>query len=205
MNKENYLKDISEIKELMNKSSKFISLSGLSGIMAGIYALLGAGYAYWLVSKSPNKEVIINSDLFYSIITILLIVLVVSVTTSVFLTSKKAKKENVHISQTPSKSLLVNFSVPLFTGGIFLLFMYNKQEYAITGALMLIFYGLALVNASKNTVFDWKNLGYVEIFLGLLSVIFPKNAFWFWVLGFGVLHIIYGVIMYFKHEKNASL
>lgn len=201
MNKTDYLKDISEIKNLMTKSSLFISLSGVSGIMAGIYALIGAGYAYWLNSKNTETVLSIDSEVFYLIRLTLLTVLILSVSTTLLLTSRKAKKTNEKVWDTTSKKMLLNFLIPLIAGGIYILATHTKQEFAYTGALMLLFYGLALVNASKHTIYDWKNLGYVEISLGLLSAVFTNYAFWFWVIGFGVLHIIYGTIMYFKHEN----
>ena len=40
-NETDYLRDIGEIRSLMERSSKFISLSGWAGIFAGIYALAG--------------------------------------------------------------------------------------------------------------------------------------------------------------------
>ncbi len=49
MEDKNYLQDLKEIKELMNKSTQFISLSGLSGVLAGIYALIGAVYVHTLI------------------------------------------------------------------------------------------------------------------------------------------------------------
>ena len=62
---------------------------------------------------------------------------------------------------------------------------------------MLIFYGMALVNASKYTLGNVRYLGLAEIVLGLLCAALPGYGFWFWVIGFGVLHIVYGSLIYF--------
>ncbi|TMM29520.1 hypothetical protein FDT66_10370 [Polaribacter aestuariivivens] len=201
MSSEDYLKDISEIKNLMNKSSKFISLSGLSGILAGIYALIGAGFAYWLVAQSENGILILDEKVFRFIIIDLILVGVFSIGTAIYLTTKKAKKNNQKIWDSLTRRLLTSFIVPLLAGGIYILIILNQQRYGQTAALMLLFYGLALLSASKYTLGDVKYLGYTQIIIGLICALFPGYGFWFWVLGFGIMHIVYGAVMYFKYDK----
>lgn len=201
MSSEDYLKDISEIKNLMNKSSRFISLSGLSGVMAGIYALLGAAYAYWLVTSSDRGYLILDGEIFRLIIIDLFLVAFLGIITGIILTTRKAKKEGRPIWDATSKRLVINFLIPLIAGGLYTLIILMQHKYGQTGALMLLFYGLALVNASKYTYGDIKYLGYVEIILGLICAYFPGYGFWLWVIGFGVMHIVYGTLMYFKYEK----
>ncbi|WP_026775290.1 hypothetical protein [Polaribacter sp. Hel_I_88] len=202
MSQEDYLRDISEIKTLMNKSSRFISLSGLSGILAGIYALIGAAFAYWLVSNSGREYLILDGKVFRLIILDLIVITVLSIGTAIFLTTKKAKKNNEKIWDSLTKRLLTSFIVPLLAGGIYIIIILSNQKYGQTGALMLLFYGLALLNASKYTLGDIKYLGYTQIVLGLISALYPGYGFWFWVIGFGFMHIIYGAIMYFKYDKK---
>ncbi|MBS9462929.1 hypothetical protein KIM67_10940 [Flagellimonas sp. 389] len=201
MESKKYLEDISQIKDLMNKSSRFISLSGLSGILAGIYAIIGAVAAYLFLLPRNSDYVILHSWNFRMLIAILIAVAVLSFVSAYLLTTKKAKKNNEKIWDATTKRLLVSFLVPLITGGIYILIKLNSQHYGLTASLMLIFYGLALVNASKYTIGKVKYLGYSEIVLGLLCAALPGYGFWFWVLGFGVLHIIYGSLMYLKEAK----
>lgn len=201
MNSENYLKDISEIKTLMNKSSKFISLSGISGILAGIYALMGATYAYIFLFKK-NNYLSINEDTFFLVFIDLLLITVFSISTAIFLTTKKVKKNNEQIWDTLTQRLLLNFITPLLIGGIYILINLYQNYFDKTIALMLLFYGLALLNASKYTLGDIKYLGYTQVILGLLCTIYPIYGFWFWVIGFGFMHIIYGTIMYLKYDKK---
>ena len=201
MSEKDYLKDISEIKDLMTRSSRFISLSGLSGILAGIYAIVGATVAYFFLL--PQGEfVVLHSWNFKMLIALLIGIAVLSIVTAFLLTTRKAKKNNERIWDDTTKRLLLNFLIPLVTGGIYILIKLNSQHYGLTGALMLIFYGLALVNASKYTLGNIKYLGYTEIILGLICSALPGYGFWFWVLGFGVLHVVYGSWMFLK-EKEA--
>ncbi|MEM7485541.1 MAG: hypothetical protein AAF348_10065 [Bacteroidota bacterium] len=201
MESKKYLEDISQIKDLMNKSSRFISLSGLSGILAGIYAITGAVVAYLFLLPRNSDYVILHSWNFRMLIAILIAVAVLSFVSAYLLTTKKAKKNNEKIWDATTKRLLVSFLIPLVTGGIYILIKLNSQHYGLTASLMLIFYGLALVNASKYTIGKVKYLGYSEIVLGLLCAAYPGYGFWFWVLGFGVLHIVYGSLMYLKEAK----
>ncbi|WP_109434811.1 MULTISPECIES: hypothetical protein [Aquimarina] len=204
MSTEEYLKDITEIKDMMNKSSRFFSLSGLSGIMAGIYALIGAAVAFYLDSIIGRGYLILNSKLFYYILIDLVIIALLSILTAIILSVRKAKKNNETLWNSASKRLLTAFLIPLITGGIYIIIKISSHHYGLTGSLMLIFYGLALVNASKYTIGNVKYLGYIEIVLGLICAIYPGYGFWFWVLGFGVMHIIYGSLIYFNENSKSS-
>jgi len=202
MEENNYLKDISEIKDLMSRSSRFISLSGLSGIFAGLYAISGALLAYFFIFPKPGEVLTLNSWNFKMLLILLASVALLSIVTAFLLTSQKAKKNKEKIWNITTQRLLINFLIPLVTGGIYIIIKLNSQHYGLTASLMLIFYGLALVNASKFTIGNVKYLGYAEIIIGLICAAIPGFGFWFWIIGFGVLHIIYGSFMYFQEKKN---
>ena len=203
MSNEDYLKDISEIKNLMNKSSRFISLSGLSGILAGIYALIGAAVAYWLViNHSGGLLYIFHGWVFWTCMAVLAMVAVLSVLTGIILTTRKAKQNNEKIWDNSSRRLLLNFLIPLVVGGLYCLIILDQGRYGQTGGLMLIFYGLALVSASKYSLGDIRYLGYIQIVLGLIASYYPGYGFWLWVIGFGIMHIVYGTWMHFKYDAK---
>ena len=202
MSEKDYLKDIGEIKNLMVRSSRFISLSGLSGIFAGIYAIVGAAIAYVYLFPKPGEYLTLHSLNFKLLLIILTSVLVLSIITAYLLTTRRAKKNNEKIWDTTTRRLMLNFMIPLITGGIYILIKLNSQHYGLTASLMLIFYGLALVNASKYTLGNVKYLGYAEIIIGLICAALPGYGLWFWLLGFGLFHIIYGTIMHLKEQKS---
>jgi hypothetical protein len=207
---EKYLQDISDIKKMMNKSTPFISLSGLAGILAGIYALISAFIVKSLIQNNNNSydsnhhEAIITleSDTFKNIVLIAIIVLVLSITTAFLLTYKKAKREGETIWNSSSKRLLTNFLIPLITGGIFGIILLRNGYYGLIAPVTLIFYGIACVNASKYTLRDVRYLGITIIVLGLLATEVSGYALEFWALGFGVCHIVYGSMMYFKYDRK---
>lgn len=198
-----YFKEISDIKNLMNRSTRFISLSGLSGIIVGVYAIIGAAIAYFYIFPSAGNIISIGSPDFSLLILDLALVAAFSVITAVYMTTRKARYNEEEIWDATTRRLLLNFLIPLVTGGIYILIQLKHQHYGLSAALMLIFYGLALVNASKYTLGTVKYLGYLQIVLGLICAAFPGYGFYFWVLGFGILHIIYGSAMYANENKQA--
>jgi hypothetical protein len=201
MTNQDYLKDISEIKNLMTKSTRFISLSGLSGIMAGVYALIGAAYAYWLVTNNGREYLILDGQIFNLVLLDLFLIASFTIITAIYLTARKAKKNGEHLFDKTALTAIWHFLTPLITGGIYILVILNQQKYGQTAALMLIFYGLSLVNASKYTLGKIQYLGYIEIILGLICAVIPGFGFWLWVIGFGLMHIIYGTFMYLKFDR----
>ena len=202
MENKDYLKDIQDIKQMMSQSTQFISLSGLSGILAGIYALIGAFYVNYLIENHTEYYITLESSTFKLIVLTAIVVLVTSLVTAYIMTVNKAKKVGENMWNNSSKRLLINFAIPLFTGGIFALLLLRHGHYGLIAPITLLFYGLACVNASKYTLRDVRYLGITEIILGLLAVEFSGYGLYFWVLGFGVCHILYGGMMYYKYDRK---
>lgn len=199
---DNYLKDIQDIKKMMDKSSQFLSLSGMAGIMAGVYALAGAFTVSRLYNFNQGDRVTLESTTFKLMILIALAVLVFSVLTAYLLTARKAKKYGDTVWNSTSKRLATNFLIPLVTGGIFAILLLKNHYYGLISPITLIFYGLACVNASKYTLRDIRYLGITVIIIGLVATAFMGYGLEFWALGFGVCHILYGSIMYFKYDRK---
>jgi hypothetical protein len=201
-----YEKDLASIRTMMERSAKFISLSGLSGVLAGLYALAGAVAAYFIVhypiSPLDFRIYSVNDgNTIYKLIFIAALVLIASISTGLWLSNKKAQKNGLKLWSPYSRKLLINISIPLVSGGIFILIMLYTGHFGLAAPASLIFYGLALIQGSANTVDEIRYLGFSEIILGLVSAMFPGYGLIFWALGFGVLHIVYGAIMYNKYDK----
>jgi len=202
---EQYLDDISEIKDIMERSSKFLSLSGLSGIMAGIYALIGAITAYYQVfsdNKYQDYKIIIPTERnLYMILFIAIGVISLSLITGVFFTNRKAKKSGQKLWDKQALKLIGSLMIPLITGGIICVIMLHKGYISLVAPLTLVFYGLGLINASHHTFSETKWLGIAEVVLGILAFYNIGYSLVYWAIGFGVLHILYGSVMYFKYER----
>jgi hypothetical protein len=198
--------ELASIRSLMERSSRFLSLSGLSGVLAGIYASIGAFWSYQLVTDKYNSLIISDSyaenpSIYHALYLIATLVLVLSVLTGILLSIREAKKKKEQYWNPVSKRLITNMAIPLASGGIFILILISKADYQYIAAACLLFYGLALTAASQYTFSDVKYLGFCQIILGLLAAWIPESGLLFWIAGFGVLHIIYGAIMHFKYKQ----
>lgn len=211
MDSNKYLDDITEIKKIMNRSSRFISLSGLSGVMAGIYALAGAAMAYMrlkTVSRanydglSGRSSSLWGTDVVNDLTIIALAVIILAAVTGFLMTWRKSKKSGEKIWDATSKRLVINFLIPLMAGGIFCLVLIQQGIPFLVAPATLIFYGLACVNASKYTMGDVRYMGLGFVLIGLISTQFIGYGLYFWALGFGIFHIIYGAMMYFKYDRK---
>lgn len=197
--------DLASIRQLMERSVKFVSLSGLSGILAGTYALVGAAWAYRILYYpdpilARQHLMVTDLDIVWQLIGVGALVLLLSLGTGVWLSIRKAGKMGISVWGSSARRLFVNLGVPLITGGLFCLICLWQGQVDLVASSTLIFYGLALVNASPNLYDEVRYLGLTEIGLGLLSMVIPGYTLVFWAIGFGLLHILYGVILYRKYE-----
>ena len=199
------LTELKDIRDIMERSSRFLSLSGMSGILIGIYAIVGALIAHRIVHTIPSQYG--NENVHEIMIQLFIIgssVLILSLITIFLLTIKKARKENKPLWGPGSKLLLLNLLIPLITGGILISTLALRGYYGIISPSFLIFYGLALVNAAKYTRPEILGLGIVEIILGLIAAVFPGYGLYLWATGFGLVHIIYGAIFLSVENKQKA-
>ncbi|QBN18110.1 hypothetical protein [Flavobacterium nackdongense] len=197
--------DLSHIRSMMERSSRFISLSGLSGVFAGLSALIGGLYVYLLLKSNGldyfnGEHKLYSVNLVAELVFIALIILVSALTFGIFFTIRKSRKYNLPIWTTATKKMLVNLAIPLVVGGVFCIALLYHQIYVLIAPATLLFYGLALINAEKYTFSDIKYLGFCELALGCVSLFFLGYGLVFWIIGFGVLHILYGLIVFKKYK-----
>lgn len=203
--KEEQLQQLAEIRSLMEKSSRFISLSGLSGVGAGVCALLGSAAAWWRLQQYNLSTINYAEQKGALMVELLLIAgltLVAALCIGGIFTWRKARRQGQGLWDQSSRQLLGNLFIPLITGGLFCLLLLKQGMVSMIAPATLIFYGLALVNASKYTLNDIRYLGFCQIVLGLLNASFISlgNGLLFWTLGFGILHIVYGVYLHLKYQ-----
>jgi len=209
-NKSEYYEDLKTIKKVMEESSRFLSLSGLSGVFAGLTALAGAAIA---VLVFMNGRIFIKGGSLYNDIAMEInnlkiklfilatVILIIAIGVSLYFSYRKSVRKNLQIWTPVSKRLLINLFIPLVTGGLLILIFYFQHHWQLIIPSMLIFYGLGLVNAGKFTYSEVFYLGLAEIITGLLAAIYPVYGIILWSLGFGLLHIFYGLAMFRKYER----
>ena len=210
---EEHLKNLGEIRSLMERSSRFISLSGLSGVAAGIMALIGAGFAYLYIGMTPFDsarifylEAVNSGKWGMDYRTFFLLdfglVLISALACGIFFTTRKAKRKGQKVWDKLVVKLLVSLGIPLLAGAIFCVALHWHGLIYMIAPTTLIFYGIALINGSKFTLRDIYYLGITEVILGLIALFLPGYGLDFWAIGFGVMHIVYGMLMWFKYERG---
>ncbi|WP_080238954.1 hypothetical protein [Spirosoma rigui] len=209
-----HLQTLTEIRSLMERSAKFLSLSGLSGVSAGVVALAGAGVVYgrlqtdWFRVLNYNRlelyDTAAHAQIAQFLITVGLAVMVGALLAGTYFTVRKARRQGQTVWNASSKRLVWAMAVPLAAGGLFCLALFRYDLIWLALPATLIFYGLALLNGSKYTLRDVESLAYCEIGLGLLSLFWPGYNLLAWAVGFGLLHIVYGLAMYYKYERNTA-
>lgn len=206
-----HLQTLQDIRQLMQRSSRFISLSGLSGIAAGICGLAGSYGAHLLIQnrqttyRSEYQSGRTLDDLDISLLLLALATLGVALLSAFYFTWRKTKKDNVPLWNYTSFQLTWAMLLPLAAGGFFVMALLQNGIWTFVVPGCLVFYGLALINASKYTLSDVKYLGISEVILGLVATQFVNRGLIFWAIGFGVLHIIYGFIMWWKNERKPAM
>ena len=201
---------LKDIKQIMERSSRFISLSGISGIAAGVCALVGA----WVVTQIDKNFMNITAETVRSgeagqsvmktiaVTWIGIIVFIAAFALSFFFTWQRSKKTGVPVWGSTARRLLLNIAIPMLAGGVLIFRLIQLDLIILIAPACLIFYGLALINGSKYTIGEVRYLGYCQIILGLFNLWVLGYGLYFWAAGFGVLHILYGAVMWFKYERN---
>lgn len=205
------LDSIKAIRSMMERSSRFLSLSGLSGVIVGLMAIAGVLIAYAFLGlridqpgyyhRLVNADGSLNSSVFRFLFSELILLLLIALSIAIFLSMRKASSRAIPIWDATAKRLVMNMAVPLLIGAMFCIVLLHHGYINLIIPSTILFYGLAMYNASNYTLHDIRSLGLMNIGIGLLAAYFIDYALLFWGLGFGVLHIVYGLYIYFKYEQ----
>ena len=204
--KQDYAQDIAEIRSMMERSSKFLSLSGWAGVMAGLYALIGAYISYAVFDFNPNQVIYSRNEeafpiMLWEVMITGITILILAVGTAVLLSYRKARLRKEKVWNNISRRLVNSMAVPLVAGGLLILALIFKGLLGLIAPVSLIFYGIALFNAGKFTYKEVRFLGLIQVALGLFGSYFIEFNLLFWALGFGIMHIIYGIFIQSKYEQ----
>ncbi len=210
------LQTLQEIKQMMERSSRFISLSGLSGVAAGSCALAGAYFAHGVISDAQKQffqpttfirgvnELSVREFMGSKLLQIGLFTFIGAFLLAFLFTWLKSKKTGTPIWGASAKRLMVNVCIPLLAGGIYIYRNMQMGNFGLIAPGCLIFYGLALVNAGKYTLPEIRYLGYGQIILGIINCWDIGYGLYYWAAGFGILHIVYGIYMWWKYERTPA-
>lgn len=206
-----HLTDIADMRRMMDRSQRFVSLSGMAGVSAGVFALLGAAAAFyrmnstgrgWGMRSYAYRNVFtLTDDTSTDLVIIAIAVLACALISATFFTYRKARRTDDSLINPASKRMMISMAIPLITGGAFCLLMMRLELYGLVAPATLIFYGLACLQAAHFTLSEIKYIGLFNIALGLINCYFIGYGLFFWAFGFGVLHIVYGALMHLRYDR----
>lgn len=199
------LQALRDIRNIMDRSSRFLSLSGLSGVFAGLAALCGAALVRWYFTQraayGEGTMHLTPQDITFLACTAAA-VLIAALVLAVYFTVANARRKQLPVWDKQSQRLVINLAIPLAAGGAFCALLLHHHALQLIIPAMLMFYGLTLINGSKYTLGDIRYLGLCELALGIMAGLLPGYPLVWWTIGFGLLHVLYGTIMYFKYERE---
>ncbi len=208
---------LKHIRNIMEKSSRFSSLSGWSAVSAGCIAIAGAwfaGSAMTAVGIQPKNlslwsevhnlnfivdlRTIVESDIFI----IALLTFIAAFSLTILFTYLRNRKQGISIWSATSKRVMMHVALPMLVSLFFLIRIIQFGIFGLIPPVCLLFYGLGLVNVGKYSLDEVKYLGFGMIVIGLVNCWFIQYGLYFWTAGFGLLHIVYGIYIWMKYEKN---
>ena len=211
MENRQHLETLTEIRSLMERSSRFLSLSGLAGVFAGLYALAGAGAIFYYFNQDPfapldfsdmkEGSMSYNLSILIPLFVVAVLVFVLAVGTAFLLSIRHARKRGLPIWDKTARRLLINTFIPMTAGALFGGILLYRGLPELVAPVALLFYGMALLNASKYTLNDIRYVGISNIVLGLIAALYVQYSIQLWAIGFGILHIFYGAFMYSRYER----
>ncbi|NUQ81895.1 MAG: hypothetical protein HUU10_09820 [Bacteroidetes bacterium] len=198
-----FRQDLAEIRTMMERSSKFKPLVGLSGVLSGCYALAGSAGVWWGLGFRPVS--VVNPQIpdlvVAGTVIVAILVLLAALITSVWMSWHHARRIGTSLNSPPARRMIGQGLTPLVTGGVILLILLSEGLTGWMAPVSMIFYGLAMVSASPFTLEESRWLGLVQIVLGLAGLVFPLFGILLWALGFGVVHIGFGWIMSVRYNQ----
>ena len=205
VNEKDYIQDLKEIKDLMDRSSKFRSLNGLSGVLAGIFSLIGAylvfQYVYSQLPKLGYLPIELTPEQIRWIWMLALGIIGFTLVGLIIFSSREAKKRGQKLWNAQSKRVLINMGIPLVAGGLLSTILLREGFLGMLPAITLLFFGMGLVNASTFTFREVRLLGLLEIGLGLAAMLFIEWGLYFWAVGFGILNIASGIFFQIRYNS----
>lgn len=211
MENKDAIQDLESIRTMMERSSRFQTINGWGvtavGLIALVAALVANGLFYegsdsWFSTLYGNTDYLWSHKTQIAIIGALILVAVCG--GIVFFSSLwMAKRKKISVTLDPNmRRTMFNFAVPLLAGAILCTALLVQGHYGLTSSIMLIFYGLALINCHHFSHRLLGVLGYLELALGLADCFVVTHALLFWALGFGVLHVVFGLLLIVKNRRG---
>ncbi|MEW6510686.1 MAG: hypothetical protein AB1428_06960 [Bacteroidota bacterium] len=184
-----------DLRSATAQPTRLLTLTGLPGILAGLIGTGGAAGAHAVVTSEGGEASKIG---FIALIGAGAALLTIGC--SAFHSARRLSHWGKTAWSAADREVVREMATPLLAGLMFTaVLVMHRMFMAIPGSL-LVFYGLSLDAAAKATRPEVRWLAWIEIALGMIAFVFTEHALTYWAVGFGISHILYGGLMYFKDE-----
>jgi hypothetical protein len=175
------------IRETMERSAVFTAVPGWGTVGIGAAAFPAA----WIASRQTSPELWLTTWL----VTAFVAVLIGAATTA-------NKLQGVEKSQffRPLRNFAFGLAPPLATGAVLTLALYRMGRVDALAGMWLLTYGSGIVTGGSFSVRVVPLMGLCFMGLGGIALFVPAGWEDAWLAaGFGLLHIVFGVIIARKH------
>jgi hypothetical protein len=203
MNADKAARELKVIRQLMERPVRYSTMSGLSGILAGLAALGGLA-ADWAISSAwqdtPRMAMKINVLVWAG-------VLAVAFAGAVICTRLRERRQNMPFWSGVKKRILLTILPPFVAGvGLTLIIAYRwhtgwgPNEWGLIPAIWMLFYGLALWQVGLLSPVEVRLMGAAFLACGLAAALwFQPYPYWSLGVTFGGFHIVYGLAVWVRH------
>lgn len=171
------------IRETMERASSFTAVPGYGGIFMGVTAIAAAVIA--------NFQPLIRDWL-----AVWLIEAVLAFAVGLFAMWQKSKIAKIPLNSAPAKKFAKSFLPPLVCGVVITLGLWRFGHFEAMIPVWILLYGAAVVTGGSFSVRAVPIMGWCFIAVGAIAFFIPAGfGNWMMALSFGVLHIVFGIII----------
>jgi len=180
------------IREAMERSSSFTAVPGWGGVLIGATALIAAALAEWM--ESIDRLAGLRGGRGWMLVwgwELPLALMIGGVAMK-----RKARAANVKLLTGPGRKFVLSLAPPLVAGALISVALVRIGSFDVLPGVWLLLYGVGVVAGGAFSVRVVPVMGMFFMGLGTLTLFAPP-AFGrlMMAVGFGVVHIVFGLII----------
>jgi hypothetical protein len=174
------------IRDTMERAASFTAVPGWGGVAIGITAVATGIVAFRMAAQQQFLAWLVEG--------------VLALTIGCIAVRMKSRRLALSLSSRPARRALLSFVPPLLAGAVLTTVLYRADLLTVLPGLWLLLYGAAVVTGGAFSVRIVPVMGICFMLLGgvaLLAPVISGNVFL--ILGFGVMHIVFGTLIARRH------
>jgi hypothetical protein len=175
--------NLSFIRSTMERATAFTAVPGWGGVAMGITALVAAALAQTRATENEWLAAWLGAS-------------ALALTIGGWSMAVKARRAGTSVLSYSGRRFVLSYVPPLAVGGLLTLVLVRAGLYGALPGTWLLLYGTGVVTGGAYSVRVVPIMGLCFMALGALALLAPPDwGDWLMALGFGGLHIIFGLII----------